>query len=69
MLDIDGIMEGFDLTTSPATNQGDPLARRDVSTISVKDEIFSLFDDKDHTIDQTDKLLKNVTESIEYYFE
>ena len=33
MLDIDEVMEGFDLTTSPATNAGDPLAKKNVSTI------------------------------------
>lgn len=64
MLDIDKIMEGFSLTTSPATNAGDPMSGKKPETIKSNIDL----DDETETESEEKKLYDELSiesESLE----
>lgn len=78
--DISKIFEGFDHTSSPASNAGDPLARKKpINTLSVHEEIDNLLFDKKEVdqpkkeiknkFDISEEELKNIDNCLEYFKE
>jgi len=69
---FDRLFEGFDLTTSPATNAGDPLSRHSNDNhTSFYDDVELLFaekgdvkPDKESTLEESSKKLDTSIESL-----
>lgn len=75
MLDVDNMMKdlcGFDMTSQPANNAGDPLAKKR-NNLSVQEEIDTLFyensSEKNKLLSKSEEQLRELNKTLEYFKE